>query len=53
MVTTAPPPSFSVGLGPVFWLMLSEIYPSRIRGRAVSIGTVANGSANLIVALSS
>jgi sugar porter (SP) family MFS transporter len=44
--------SFAVGLGPVFWLMLSEIYPLRIRGRAMSVGTVANWSANLIVALS-
>jgi SP family galactose:H+ symporter-like MFS transporter len=38
-------------LGPVFWLILSEIYPLRIRGRAMSVGTVANWSANLIVAL--
>ena len=43
--------SFAVGLGPVFWLMLSEIYPLRIRGRAMSVGTVANWSANLLVAL--
>jgi len=44
--------SFAVGLGPVFWLILSEIYPLRIRGRAMSVGTVTNWSANLIVALS-
>ena len=44
--------SFAVGLGPVFWLMLSEIYPLRIRGRAMSVGTVANWGVNLIVALS-
>jgi sugar porter (SP) family MFS transporter len=44
--------SFAVGLGPVFWLVLSEIYPLRIRGRAMSLGTVANWSANLVVALS-
>ncbi|MGO9118116.1 MAG: sugar porter family MFS transporter [Desulfomonilaceae bacterium] len=44
--------SFAVGMGPVFWLMLSEIYPLRIRGRSMSVGTVANWSANLIVALS-
>jgi sugar porter (SP) family MFS transporter len=44
--------SFAVGLGPVFWLVLSEIYPLRIRGRAMSVGTTANWSANLIVALS-
>jgi len=43
---------FAVGLGPVFWLVLSEIYPLRIRGRAMSVGTVANWSANLIVAVS-
>jgi MFS transporter, SP family, galactose:H+ symporter len=44
--------AFAVGLGPVFWLILSEIYPLRIRGRAMSVGTAANWSANLIVALS-
>jgi sugar porter (SP) family MFS transporter len=44
--------SFAVGLGPVFWLMLSEIYPLRMRGRAMSVGTLANWGANLIVALS-
>jgi len=44
--------SFAMGLGPVFWLVLSEIYPLRIRGRAMSVGTVANWSANLVVALS-
>jgi sugar porter (SP) family MFS transporter len=43
--------SFAVGLGPVFWLVLSEIYPLRIRGRAMSVGTIVNWSANLVVAL--
>jgi sugar porter (SP) family MFS transporter len=44
--------SFAVGLGPVFWLLLSEIYPLNIRGRAMSVGTVANWGANLLVAVS-
>lgn len=44
--------SFAVGLGPVFWLILSEIYPLAIRGRAMSVGTAANWGANLIVAVS-
>ncbi|BDI34096.1 MFS transporter [Capsulimonas corticalis] len=44
--------SFAVGLGPVFWLLLSEIYPLNIRGSAMSVGTVANWSANLLVAVS-
>jgi SP family galactose:H+ symporter-like MFS transporter len=44
--------AFAVGLGPVFWLVLSEIYPLRVRGRAMSVGTVTNWTGNLIVALS-
>jgi SP family galactose:H+ symporter-like MFS transporter len=44
--------SFAIGLGPVFWLILSEIYPLRLRGRAMSIGTITNWGANLVVALS-
>ena len=43
--------SFAIGLGPVFWLVLSEIYPLHIRGRAMSIATAVNWSVNLIVAL--
>jgi SP family galactose:H+ symporter-like MFS transporter len=43
--------SFAVGLGPVFWLLISEIYPVKIRGLAMSMATVANWGANLIVAL--
>jgi sugar porter (SP) family MFS transporter len=43
--------SFAVGLGPVFWLILSEIYPLRLRGRAMSVGTIANWASNLLVAL--
>jgi SP family galactose:H+ symporter-like MFS transporter len=43
--------SFAIGLGPVFWLMISEIYPLKVRGSAMSIATVANWGFNLIVAL--
>jgi SP family galactose:H+ symporter-like MFS transporter len=43
--------SFAVGMGPIFWLLISEMYPLRIRGRAMSVATVANWGANLIVAL--
>lgn len=32
--------SFSASLGPVVWVVISEIFPTRIRGRAVSIATV-------------
>lgn len=31
---------FAVGLGPVVWVLLSEIFPTRIRGRAMSLATI-------------
>jgi sugar porter (SP) family MFS transporter len=33
--------SFSVGMGPVVWVLLSEIYPTYVRGRAMSLATFA------------
>ena len=44
--------SFAVGLGPVFWLMIAEIYPLRIRGQAMSVATIANWGANFVVTIS-
>jgi len=44
--------SFAVSLGPIFWLIIAEIYPLRVRGRAMSLATVANWGFNLIVASS-
>jgi sugar porter (SP) family MFS transporter len=43
--------SFAISLGPIFWLMIAEIYPLKIRGRAMSIATVMNWGSNLLVAL--
>ena len=42
---------FAIGLGPVFWLLISEIFPLALRGRAMSLATVANWGFNLIVSL--
>jgi sugar porter (SP) family MFS transporter len=42
--------SFAVGLGPVFWLMISEIYPIGIRSKSMSVATVFNWAANFVVA---
>lgn len=33
--------AFAVGLGPGVWVLLAEIFPTRIRGRAMSIATVS------------
>ncbi|WP_049892706.1 sugar porter family MFS transporter [Natronococcus jeotgali] len=42
---------FAIGLGPVFWLMISEIYPMEIRGTAMGVVTVLNWAGNLLVSL--
>jgi len=42
--------SFAIGLGPVFWLMISEIFPMGVRSKAMSVSTIANWLANFVVA---
>ena len=42
---------FAIGLGPVFWLLVAEIFPLAIRARGMSAATIANWVANLVVAL--
>jgi sugar porter (SP) family MFS transporter len=42
--------AFAVGLGPVFWLMISEIFPIGVRSKAMSVCTIANWGANFLVA---
>ncbi|HVB39308.1 MAG TPA: sugar porter family MFS transporter [Terriglobales bacterium] len=42
---------FAFGLGPIFWLLISEIYPLKIRGAAMSAVTVTNWVFNLLVAV--
>jgi MFS family permease len=42
--------SFAVGLGPVFWLMISEIFPQGVRSAAMSASTVVNWAGNFLVA---
>lgn len=43
--------SFAISLGPIFWLLISEIYPLSVRGKAMSLATFTNWTANLIVAI--
>ncbi len=42
--------SFAFSLGPVVWTIISEIYPSHVRGKAVSFATAANWGAAFLVA---
>ena len=40
---------FALSVGPVVWVILSEIFPTRIRGRAMSIATICLWAANWLV----
>jgi SP family xylose:H+ symportor-like MFS transporter len=40
---------FAVSWGPVTWVLLSEIYPNQIRGKAMAIAVAAQWIANYIV----
>jgi len=43
--------SFAISLGPIFWLLIAEIYPQRIRGGAEGIAAAANWVSNFFVSL--
>ena len=43
--------SFAMSLGPICWIMVSEIMPLKIRGFAMSAATVSNFAFNFIVVL--
>lgn len=40
---------FALSVGPVTWVLLSEIFPTAIRGRALSLATFCLWSANFVV----
>jgi len=41
--------SFSVAMGPVVWVVLSEMFPNRVRGRAMSVATFFLWTSNYAV----
>ena len=41
--------SFALSVGPVTWVILSEIFPTKIRGRAMGIATICLWIANTVV----
>ncbi len=43
--------SFAISLGPIFWLLIAEIYPLKIRGLAEGTAATFNWGSNLIVSL--
>ena len=43
---------FAFSLGPIVWLMISEIYPLRNRAQAMAVSTASNWGANFLVSVS-
>jgi sugar porter (SP) family MFS transporter len=43
--------SFAISLGPVFWLLIAEIYPLNVRGIAEGTAAATNWAANLLVSI--
>jgi MFS transporter, SP family, galactose:H+ symporter len=43
---------FAFSMGPIVWLMISEIFPNQSRARASAVSTAANWMANFLVSLS-
>lgn len=41
--------SFQISFGPISWLMVSEIFPLRTRGKGISLAVLANFASNAIV----
>jgi MFS transporter, SP family, galactose:H+ symporter len=43
--------AFAVGMGPVFWVLLGEIFPTRNRSAGVGAGSTVNWASNFAVSL--
>jgi SP family xylose:H+ symportor-like MFS transporter len=41
--------SFMMSWGPICWVLISEIFPNKIRGRAVAVAVVAQWAANYFI----
>jgi SP family galactose:H+ symporter-like MFS transporter len=42
---------FAFSMGPIAWILVSEVFPLRLRGRGVAAATLGSGTSNFIVSL--
>jgi sugar porter (SP) family MFS transporter len=42
---------FAFSMGPIAWILASEVFPLRVRGRGVAAATLGSGAANFLVSL--
>lgn len=43
--------SFAVSIGPVMWVLFSELFPNRVRGLAISVAGLVNSAVAFVVTL--
>jgi sugar porter (SP) family MFS transporter len=42
---------FASSMGPIAWILVSEVFPLRVRGRGVAAASLASGAANFVISL--
>lgn len=42
---------FAFSMGPIAWILVSEVFPLRVRGRGVAAATLGSGISNFVVSL--
>jgi sugar porter (SP) family MFS transporter len=42
---------FAFSMGPIAWILVSEVFPLQLRGRGVAAATIGSGASNFIVSL--
>jgi SP family galactose:H+ symporter-like MFS transporter len=42
---------FAFSMGPIAWILVSEVFPLRLRGRGVAAATLGSGASNFVVSL--
>merc|ERR1711988_731686 len=42
---------YQVGFGPIAWLLISEVFPLKVRGAALSLAAMVNFSSNIVMTL--
>jgi sugar porter (SP) family MFS transporter len=42
---------FAFGMGPIGWILASEVFPLRLRGRGMAAATLGSGASNFLVSL--
>jgi hypothetical protein len=42
---------FAFSMGPIAWILASEVFPLRVRGRGVAAATLGSGISNFVVSM--